>query len=318
VITSQAALRSLAWPVYFFSFVLLIAGCAAPQKEAPVQRPAGSYKIGKPYQVAGVWYYPREQPDYDETGLASWYGPGFHGKQTANGEIYDMNALTAAHKTLPMPVRVRVTNLQNGRSIVLRINDRGPFVNGRIIDVSRRGAQLLGFEGPGTAAVRVQILDGGRPGAFIAEKPHTLEEERQMAAAPQSEVSSQVLPGSVASPTRKEGASSGAKAPPVVIGAAPSDEEGILKEPENVEIQPVPAATNIYIQVGAFRERMNAERLRTRLLTTDPGFNISMALVEGKEFFRVRKGPISSVEVADAVLAKVISAGHTTARIVIN
>ena len=317
MISAQAVLRSLTWPGYCFGVALLLAGCAS-QKEAPVQRPAGTYKVGKPYQVAGVWYYPREQPDYDETGLASWYGPGFHGKATANGEIYDMNALTAAHKTLPMPVRVRVTNLQNGRSIVLRINDRGPFVNGRIIDVSRRGAQLLGFEGPGTAPVRVQILDGGKAGTFVAEKPHTLAEERQMAAAPQSDVSSQALPGSVAGPAKKASGPGGVKAPPVVIGAAPGEVESVRKEPEKVEFRSVPTTTNIYIQVGAFRERMNAERLRTRLLGTDPGFNVSMALIEGKEFFRVRKGPIPSVEAADAALAKVISAGHTTARIVIN
>lgn len=317
MITAQAVWRTVAWPGYFFGVALLLAGCAS-QKEAPAPPQAGAYKIGKPYQVAGVWYYPREQPDYDETGLASWYGPGFHGKATANGEIYDMNALTAAHKTLPMPVRVRVTNLQNGRSIVLRINDRGPFVNGRIIDVSRRGAQLLGFDSPGTAPVRVQILDGGKDGAFVAEKPHTFEEERQIAAAPQSDVSSQALPGSVAGPAKKGGGPGGAKAPPTVIGAAPPEAESVMKEPEKVEFRPVPAVTNIYIQVGAFRERMNAERLRTRLLSTDPGFNVSMALIEGKEFFRVRKGPISSVEAADAALTKVIAAGHTTARIVIN
>ncbi|MDO9166167.1 MAG: septal ring lytic transglycosylase RlpA family protein, partial [Rhodoferax sp.] len=92
---------------------LVLAGCAG-KPPPPVAKPV--YKVGQPYKVAGVWYYPREQPEYDETGLASWYGPDFHGKPTANGEIYDMNALTAAHKTLPMPVNVRVTNLENGRS----------------------------------------------------------------------------------------------------------------------------------------------------------------------------------------------------------
>jgi len=146
---------------------LLFAGCAG-KPPPPPSKPAAAYKIGKPYQIAGVWYYPREQPDYDETGIASWYGPGFHGKPTALGEIYDMNALTAAHKTLPLPVTVRVTNLENGRSILLKVNDRGPFVAGRIIDVSRRGAQLLGFGATGTAPVRVQIQDGGvKPGTFI-------------------------------------------------------------------------------------------------------------------------------------------------------
>ncbi|MBO6783539.1 MAG: septal ring lytic transglycosylase RlpA family protein, partial [Alphaproteobacteria bacterium] len=105
----------------------------------------GRYKIGDPYQIKGVWYYPAEDYQYSETGIASWYGPNFHGKKTANGETYNQNDLTAAHRTLPMPSAVRVTNLENGRSLVVRINDRGPFARGRIIDMSRRGAQLLGF-----------------------------------------------------------------------------------------------------------------------------------------------------------------------------
>lgn len=118
----------------------------------------GHYKVGEPYQVYGRWYYPAEQPDYDSDGVASWYGPGFHGLRTANGEVFDQNALSAAHTTLPMPSFVRVTNLENGRSLVLRVNDRGPFVDDRIIDVSRRAAQLLGFMNQGTAHVRVEAV----------------------------------------------------------------------------------------------------------------------------------------------------------------
>ena len=116
-------------------------------------------KVGNPYKVAGVWYYPKEEPYYDEVGHASWYGRDFHGKKTANGEIYNMNSLTAAHKTLPMPSYVKVTNLDNNRSIVLRVNDRGPFVAGRLIDVSRRAAQLLGFQKQGVTRVRIQATD---------------------------------------------------------------------------------------------------------------------------------------------------------------
>src|SRR5260370_42082625 len=117
------------------------AACSTAPETAPesptVSLPSGTgvYKIGEPYQQNGVWYEPHEQPGYDETGVASWYGPGFHGQRTANGEIFDATALTAAHPTLPMPVNVRVTNLDNGRSLVLRVNDRGPFSRGRIIDV---------------------------------------------------------------------------------------------------------------------------------------------------------------------------------------
>ncbi|MCY4032194.1 MAG: septal ring lytic transglycosylase RlpA family protein [Hyphomicrobiales bacterium] len=132
----------------------------------------GKYKIGKPYQIKGQWYYPEHDPNYDEIGLASWYGPGFHGNKTANGEIFDQDALTAAHTTLPMPTLVRVTNLDNGRSLVLRVNDRGPFVKDRIIDVSRRAAEDLGFRHQGVARVRVKYLAGGPDkGQPVAKAP---------------------------------------------------------------------------------------------------------------------------------------------------
>jgi len=116
-------------------------------------------KIGRPYKIKGIWYYPKAEPDYVEVGYSSWYGPQFHGKATANGEKFDMNQLTAAHRTLPLPSYVRVTNLSNGRNVILRVNDRGPFANNRILDVSRRGAQILGFEKKGVQRVRVEVVD---------------------------------------------------------------------------------------------------------------------------------------------------------------
>jgi rare lipoprotein A len=115
------------------------------------------YIVGQPYQIAGTWYYPKEDWSYDETGIASWYGEQFQGRSTADGEIFDLKSLTAAHRTLPLPVVVRVTNLGNGRSLKLRVNDRGPFADDRIIDVSRHAARLLGFERSGVAKVRVEI-----------------------------------------------------------------------------------------------------------------------------------------------------------------
>jgi rare lipoprotein A len=115
------------------------------------------YMVGQPYQIAGTWYTPKEDWSYDETGIASWYGEQFQGRSTADGEIFDLKSLTAAHRTLPLPVVVRVTNLGNGRSLKLRVNDRGPFADDRIIDVSRRAARLLGFERSGVAKVRVEI-----------------------------------------------------------------------------------------------------------------------------------------------------------------
>ena len=144
----------------------------------PVPRGGGSYKIGLPYQVKGQWYYPKEEPGYDQIGVASWYGPDFHGRKTANGEIYDMNALTAAHPTLPVPSYVRVTNIETGRALLVRINDRGPYANDRIIDLSRQTATLLGFQERGTTRVRVTYagpapLDGNvhREMQFLASQP---------------------------------------------------------------------------------------------------------------------------------------------------
>ncbi|NNG04690.1 MAG: septal ring lytic transglycosylase RlpA family protein, partial [Inquilinus sp.] len=142
---------------------LAIGACASAELAghiAAVSQPQGQgvYKVGQPYQIEGAWYQPEEDFTYDRTGMASWYGPGFNGQLTANGEIYDQNALTAAHPTLQMPSLARVTNLRNGRTVVVRINDRGPFARDRIIDVSKRAAQLLGFIDQGTAPVRVQVL----------------------------------------------------------------------------------------------------------------------------------------------------------------
>jgi rare lipoprotein A len=124
----------------------------------PVPKGGGVYKIGAPYRLNGVVYRPREVDRFEEDGIASWYGEMFHGRRTANGEIYDMEALTAAHPTLPLPSYARVTNLRNGRSLVVRINDRGPYARGRIIDLSWAVASLLQISAPGTAPVRVQYL----------------------------------------------------------------------------------------------------------------------------------------------------------------
>ncbi|MGB7404278.1 MAG: septal ring lytic transglycosylase RlpA family protein [Pacificimonas sp.] len=115
----------------------------------------GSVKIGKPYTIRGRTYVPYDDRDYRETGMASWYGPNFHGKPTANGERFDQNAVSAAHPTLPLPSWVEVENLDNDRRIIVRVNDRGPFADGRIIDLSRRAAQLLDMESDGVARVRV-------------------------------------------------------------------------------------------------------------------------------------------------------------------
>lgn len=124
----------------------------------PIPKGNGRYHVGKPYVIAGVTYYPQENPNYRAEGTASWYGDAFHGRMTSNGEVFDMRSITAAHPTLPLPSYVRVTNLSNGKSLVVRVNDRGPFHAGRVIDVSVRAADLLGFKQRGTARVRVEYV----------------------------------------------------------------------------------------------------------------------------------------------------------------
>jgi rare lipoprotein A len=124
----------------------------------PVPKGGGTYRVGKPYTVAGRIYVPEEDTEYREEGMASWYGDDFHGRLTANGEVFDMGSLTAAHPTLPMPSYARVTNLRNGKSLVVRVNDRGPYHGNRLIDVSNKAAELLEFKGNGVARVRVEYV----------------------------------------------------------------------------------------------------------------------------------------------------------------
>jgi peptidoglycan lytic transglycosylase len=158
------------------AMALLLANCAAGTDRArntnyspkmiadgePVPRGGGTFKLGKPYTINGRTYYPSQDPAYRAEGIASWYGPDFHGRKTANGEVYDMNAISAAHPTMPMPSYARVTNLENGRSIVVRVNDRGPYAHGRIIDLSVGTAKAIGAFGQGLARVRVEYV--GRAG----------------------------------------------------------------------------------------------------------------------------------------------------------
>ncbi len=151
---------------------LALTGCAAGKlaSNSPTYSPrvvadgetvpkgGGSYHVGQPYTVNGKTYYPSENPSYREEGIASWYGPDFHGRLTANGEIFDMHSITAAHPTMPIPSYARVTNTENGRSIIVRVNDRGPYARGRIIDLSIGAANALGFYGDGLAHVRVEYV----------------------------------------------------------------------------------------------------------------------------------------------------------------
>ena len=154
----------------------------APQSHSNAAQPQGTahYKVGAPYQLNGVWYVPAEQPNYDEVGLASWYGTAFDHRQTANGETFDMSLPSAAHATLPMPCIVEVTNLENGRTLKVRLNDRGPFHPGRVIDLSKAAAEQLGYAGKGTAKVRVRYVGPApttptRPEVTLASNPEPVD-----------------------------------------------------------------------------------------------------------------------------------------------
>lgn len=172
---------------------------AAPQAIPDVPITQGRYTVGKPYRKNGVLYRPAENWSYNEVGVASWYGMDHHGKRTANGETFDLRALTAAHPTLPLPSRVRVTNIENGKSIVVRVNDRGPFKNGRLIDVSRRAADMLGFRERGTARVRVEMLGRAPLEMFRMAKPKGPAPDLPVRAAPSAAVKAAALPSPSAS-----------------------------------------------------------------------------------------------------------------------
>lgn len=289
----------------------------------------GIYKVGNPYQINGVWYYPKEDPNYDETGIGSWYGEQFHGKRTANGETFDMNEVSAAHPTLPMPSLVRVTNMENGRSIVVRMNDRGPYANGRIIDLSRRSAQLLGFERQGTARVRVQYLgqaplEGG--GETMVASRSTGGDETP-AAAPRGIVSAEALPpppgvkgrsAEVARPAQ------GQPSPMQILAAQTPEPSSTVPvslpsanlSQQTVEVGPARGG-QIYVQVGAFTLHENAHKLAARLSVVGP-VGVSSTFVNKQEFFRVRLGPYDQVAGADQALQQVINSGQTNARIVVD
>lgn len=317
--SSRRAGRGLAAVVLMF----LAGACAETEfvldstKAVTRSSPPGGYKVGEPYQIQGVWYYPAVDYDYNETGIASWYGEAFHGKATANGELYDMNELTAAHRTLPLPSVVRVTNLENGRSMTLRVNDRGPFAHGRIIDVSRRAAQLLGFEQQGTARVRVEILaDESRMLAGqVGSTTQLAAGETAPEAAPRIAVTAEPLPatGGAAAP-----ATGGTAAAPSTSPAAVQQLAAVGAVAPDGRVTQLPVTpTSIYVQAGAFSDIYNANRLQARLRQFGQVLVVPV-VVDGQQFYRVRVGPLGSVEDADRMLSQVVAAGHPEARLVVD
>ncbi|MBC7167316.1 MAG: septal ring lytic transglycosylase RlpA family protein [Phenylobacterium sp.] len=236
---------------------LTLAACAAPTPRLATRLPeaggakppsgaGGRYKVGKPYQVGGVWYVPKEDPNYNRVGIASWYGPQFHNKATANGETFDMNAMTAAHTTLPLPSLVEVTNLENGRKVIVRVNDRGPFVGDRIIDLSKAAARELDFERKGLARVRVRYV-GRAPlggGGDLGVRTAAAEPAPALPAAP--------IPYSQLA--RATPPPAPAAAPPVVPPAPPA----AAAPPAASAYLPPPGAYRV--QAAAFGDRLRAER----------------------------------------------------------
>lgn len=291
------------------------------QEQKSDEAPSGRYKVGEPYRIDGVYYYPAVDYDYDETGVASWYGPKFHGQRTANGELFDMNELTAAHRTLPMPSMVRVVNLDNGRSLVLRVNDRGPFARGRIIDVSRRAAQLLGFRYRGTARVRVEIMpEESRRLAALAGHSQVAEAD-QIASRPERRPVATVK---LAPPSRSMPRARAVDAEPVAlkINDAPTAPEVAAPDEASsslmalaLDVEPV-RPTALYVQAGAFVEYANAAKVRAHLAGFAPA-QVTEARVGSEKFFRVRLGPFQNLGRADRTLSRVAASGYPRARLIV-
>jgi len=300
---------------------VFLSGCAetkfltsSAKHAAGDQTSNGKYKIGNPYQIQGVWYYPAEDFEYVETGIASWYGQQFQGKPTANGEVFDMNLVSAAHRTLPLPSIIRVTNLENGRSLVVRVNDRGPFAHGRILDMSKRGAQLLGYQKQGTARVKVELLKD-QSLALKSSLVNQLSAENspiKSGSMAKAEVSSQ----SLAVPN----GGSQAPAPKVakIAMTQPTAPEPIkVMEQPSQKVKTVPVtATRMFIQAGAFSRFENANRVKASLSSVGD-VEVSQVLVNGRDFFRVRVGPLNNVSEADQILENVIRAGYPAAKIIV-
>ncbi|MGA0607190.1 septal ring lytic transglycosylase RlpA family protein [Phenylobacterium sp. VNQ135] len=292
-------------PIWNLAGVLLASGALAacvtpkyatqPGRTANLPPSAGGYKVGKPYQVGGIWYVPREQPDYDETGIGSWYGDAFHMKATANGELFDMNAMTAAHTTLPLPSIVEVTNLENGRKIQVRVNDRGPFVGNRIIDLSREAARQLGYERSGVARVRVRYVG---PAPLLGRDAGV-----RYAAAPL------------------------APAPPTLDDAPLIEIAGGLParpEPVTTVTLPAPAAASAdaaaaaayRVQAGAFASETNAQRAVSQLSIAGQATIEPLQRADGLTLYRVLLPAPGDEAQAFALRDRVAEIGFADARVV--
>ena len=294
--------------IIFFIFLFLIQGCTSsievaanlgkkyliPKEEKKyIQKPI--YKIGKKYNVAGKYYYPKKDLYYNKTGIASWYGPKFHGKLTANGEIYNQYALTAAHKTLPLPSAVKVTNLKNNKSIVLRINDRGPFVNDRIIDLSSKAADILDLKREGTGLVRVQIL---KDKSLYLEKLAKRGNFPEIADLKEAELPNITIPNKVE------------------VKIKDTKNQQTVSKKINYNLKNLNKEYKIYIKLASFSSNKNAEIMKKKLSYIDK-VKIYKIFKVNKILFQVKAGPFSNVEKVDKLYSLLLKKGMQGAKIII-
>ena len=270
---------------------LLLAGCSSSGGDGPRALPQGIYKLGQPYQIDGRWYYPEFDPAYDRIGVASWYGAEFDGRPTANGEVFDLGRLSAAHPTMPLPSLVRVTNLDNGRELELRVNDRGPFVGDRIIDLSQAAARELGFEQEGIAPVRVRFLR-------LADDAHGTPPVPQVVS----------LPSSPTGPTPLVQLAGDSRSAPAPDAPAAAPQIGPMPP-----AQPASASDaicrNQFVQLAAFAEPARAVRLAGRLRTVAPApVRVERSRADG--YTRVWLGPVAHGGEADMLLGQLREAGY--------
>ena len=261
------------------------------------------YKVGKPYKINGQWFYPAVNYGYDEIGIASWYGPNFHGKKTANGEVFNQNAVSAAHKTLPIPSIVIVTNLENNKKLEIRINDRGPFVRGRIIDLSKKAAEILGVLKGGTAKVRVEINEEkSRKIAMDYENYEVfVSDAGQSEKVLKKEIKKIVVDNDKQNKKQFRKKNDQKKEKTL--------KNKVVKSNKKLNYE------KILIQVGAFTDIRNAKKLLEKLQNFKAF--IKREFVNEKYFYRVRIGPISSQPVAQNILEKLKNNGLKNSKLII-
>jgi rare lipoprotein A len=295
-----------------------LAACASVDRGPAPGASAGGYKVGKPYQVNGVWYVPRVQPGYNEVGVASWYGDAFHLKATASGEIFDMNAVSGAHTTLPLPCIVEVTNLENGRKLKVRVNDRGPFVGDRIIDLSHEAARELGYDRQGLAKVRVRYIGpapllGPGAGVRVARAAPPRHDRVQASPVQMASAAPPPRPRWTPSPTQSANNSYRDQAA-FTSGPGPVAARQLDVEPTLAAAQSA-AGSSYRIQAGAFSEEARARRVAAQLSS------VGAAVVEpverdGLTFYRVVLPAPQDQLQAYNLRQKVAEAGFTDARVV--